>query len=124
LCNKPHQQHSAGSGSLYSKSGPRTRPRTLQVPNIGGNDMKRSLAIALSTAAIGLFVSLTPAAAQVAGNPGDLHTRTLYMKEYGQAPEQAPPGAPAGFLSFLSPGGQDCGVTQDFNGRYTSVCGL
>ena len=35
--------------------------------------MKRSLSIVLPTAAIGVFVSLTPAVAQVAGNPGDIH---------------------------------------------------
>ena len=50
--------------------------------------MKSSLAIAMSTAVVGLFVSLTPAVAQVAGNPGDIHDRTLYMMESGQGPGQ------------------------------------
>ena len=77
--------------------------------------MTRSLPIFLSTAAIGVFVSLTPTIAQVAGNPGDIHTRTLYMMET-QIPEQVAGGPTAvgpGFLvpSFLAPGGApDCGV--------------
>jgi hypothetical protein len=91
--------------------------------------MKRLLPIVLSTAAICAFVSVTPAAAQVAGNPGDLHTRTLYMLESGQSPDQYAAGPNAGgpgFLvpSFLGPTPSGCGVTQDFNGRLTSVCGL
>jgi hypothetical protein len=91
--------------------------------------MKSVMALALSTAAIGLFVSLTPAVAQVAGNPGDSHTRTLYMMESGQVPDQVAGGPMTGgpsFLvpSFLSPGPSGCGVTQDFNGRYTSLCGM
>lgn len=92
--------------------------------------MKSSLGIAMSTAVVGLFVSLTPAVAQVAGNPGDIHDRTLYMMESGQSPGQYAGGPVAvgpGVLvpSFLQPGGAPgCGVTQDFNGRYTSVCGL
>jgi hypothetical protein len=40
--------------------------------------MKRSIAF-LSTAAICAVVSETPAAAQVAGKIGDLHTQTLYI---------------------------------------------
>jgi hypothetical protein len=100
----------------------------LQAPNIGGNDMKRSLAIALSTAAIGLFVSLTPALAQVAGNPGDIHDRTVYMMESGQPAQVAGGptlGGPTFFVpSFLSPTPSGCGLVQDFNGRYTSVCGM
>jgi hypothetical protein len=87
--------------------------------------MKRLITIILSTAAICAAVSVTPAAAQVAGNPGDIHTRTLYMMEYGQSPGQVAVGPTAGFPAFLAPGGApDCGVVQDFNGRYTSVCGL
>ena len=92
--------------------------------------MTRLLSIALSTAAIGFLVSLTPVVAQVAGNPGDIHDRTVYMMESGQSPGQYAGGPTAvgpGVLvpSFLQPGGAPgCGVTQDFNGRYTSVCGL
>jgi len=52
------------------------------------------------------------------------------MMESGQSPGQYAGGPVAvgpGVLvpSFLQPGGAPgCGVTQDFNGRYTSVCGL
>jgi hypothetical protein len=49
--------------------------------SIGGNDMKRLVAF-LSTATICAVVSETPAAAQVAGKIGDLHTQTLYMREH------------------------------------------
>jgi hypothetical protein len=92
--------------------------------------MKRLLSIALPTAVLGVFVSLTPAVAQVAGNPGDLHDRTLYMTQYGQGPDQFAVGGPAAagltsiVPSFLTPSPSGCGVTQDFNGRYTSSCGL
>jgi len=91
--------------------------------------MKRVFAISLSTAAIGLFVSVMPAFAQVAGNPADIHDRTLYMMESGQVPDQLAGGPMAGgpsFLvpSFLAPAPSGCGVTQDFNGRYTSLCGM
>ena len=65
--------------------------------------MKSVMALALSTAAIGLFVSLTPAVAQVAGNPGDSHTRTLYMMESGQVPDQVAGGPMTGGPSFLVP---------------------
>jgi hypothetical protein len=91
--------------------------------------MKRLLAIGLSTAAIGVLLSMTPAVAQVAGNPGDIHTRTLYMMESSQYPDQVAGGTTVGSPSFLVPSfpgaaPSGCGVTQDFNGRYTSVCGL
>jgi hypothetical protein len=91
--------------------------------------MKRLLSIGLSTAAIGFFVSWAPAVAQVAGNPGDIHDRTVYMMESGQLPTQVAGGptigGPSFFVpSFLAPAPSGCGVTQDFNGRYTSLCGL
>ena len=91
--------------------------------------MTRLLSIALSTAAIGFFASLTPVVAQVAGNPGDIHDRTVYMMESGQLPDQVAGGptvaGPSFFVpSFLAPAPLGCGVTQDFNGRYTSLCGL
>jgi hypothetical protein len=88
--------------------------------------MKRSLTIALSAATIGFFVSLAPAVAQVAGNPGDIHDRTVYMLESGRGPDQLAAGPNFGVVpAFLAPGGApDCGLTQDFNGRYTSVCGM
>jgi hypothetical protein len=49
--------------------------------------MKRLIAF-LSTAAICAVVSETPAAAQVAGKIGDLHTQTLYMREHVGNPGQ------------------------------------
>ena len=89
--------------------------------------MKRLLAIGLSTAAIGVLVSVTPALAQVAGNPGDIHTRTVYMMET-QIPDQVAGGptlaGPSFIPPFLGPVPSRCGVTQDFNGRYTSICGM
>jgi hypothetical protein len=36
----------------------------------------------------------------------------------------APVTAPFAMLTGGFPGGGGCGVTQDFNGRYTAVCGL
>ena len=76
--------------------------------------MKRLLSIALPAAAIGVFVSLTPAVAQVAGNPGDIHDRTLCMMQSGQGPDQFAIGGPAGGLSsvvpsFLTPAPRDAG---------------
>ncbi len=44
--------------------------------------MKRPDFRALSGGALLGFLSMTPALAQVAGNPGDLHTQTLYMQQY------------------------------------------
>ena len=44
--------------------------------------MKRPHLRALSAGAILGLLSMTPAFAQVAGNPGDLHTQTLYMQQY------------------------------------------
>jgi hypothetical protein len=51
------------------------------------------------------------------------------MMESGQVPDQLAGGPMAGgpsFLvpSFLAPATSGCGVTQDFNGRYTSLCGM
>jgi hypothetical protein len=62
--------------------------------------MKRLFAF-LSTAAICAAVSATPASAQVAGNPGDLHARTHHMQRhhsnlgqrYGYSPGDAGPSA-------------------------------
>ena len=44
--------------------------------------MKRPSSRALSAGALFGLLSVTPAFAQVAGNPGDLHTQTLYMQQY------------------------------------------
>ena len=78
--------------------------------------------------------------AQVAGNPGDLHTPTVYTTEArSQAYGAATPGfgGPLGPLGILAapitapvaalngaPSGGACGVSQDFNGRLTALCGL
>ncbi len=80
---------------------------------------------------------VTPAFAQVAGNPGDLHTPTVYTSRadaqtYGYAPGYGGLLGPIGILTApvtgqvaTAPGGgAPCGVVQDFNGRYTSLCGL
>ncbi len=79
----------------------------------------------------------TSAFAQVAGNPGDLHTPTPYMNEfrtntYGYTPGSGGPlevfAAPftAAPLAVTNgaPGAGGCGVSQDFNGRFTALCGL
>lgn len=83
--------------------------------------MKRLSPRALSAVAICALLSATPAFAQVAGNPGDQHTQTLYMQHYkglrgytAKAPEPANPG---------------CGVIHDFNTsqshyQYIAVCPL
>jgi hypothetical protein len=81
--------------------------------------MKRPFLPALTAGAILGLLALTPAFAQVAGNPGDLHTHTLYMQKYralhgytARAPDPAKPG---------------CGVIHDFNTsqthyQYIAVC--
>jgi hypothetical protein len=85
------------------------------------------------------FLLATPAFAQVAGNPGDLHTATPYTNEvranaYGVTPGYGGPFGPlnalaapiSGPVSMVSGGvpGGSCGVSQDFNGRLTALCGL
>ena len=78
----------------------------------------------------------TSAFAQVAGNPGDLHTPTPYTTEartntYGYTPGSggplgvitAPFTAPVAIMNG-APGAGGCGVSQDFNGRLTALCGL
>jgi hypothetical protein len=110
--------------------------------------MKHLFTAFLSTAAIAAVLSATPVAAQVAGNPGDQHTPTVYTQNYwaqmqGTAPSYnggyggpfAPFGAVLGSIGAVGAGvvgapvyaaepHARCGVTQDFNGRLTSVCGL
>ena len=58
--------------------------------------MKRPYLRALSAGAVLGLLAMTPAFGQVAGNPGDLHTQTLYMQQYknlsgytARAPEPA-----------------------------------
>jgi hypothetical protein len=85
------------------------------------------------------FVLATPAVAQVAGNPGDLHTPTPYTNEvransYGYTPGYGGAFGPLGVLAAPitapvaamngAPSGGACGVSQDFNGRLTALCGL
>jgi hypothetical protein len=84
--------------------------------------MKRLSPRALSAGAIFALLSVTPAFAQVAGNPGDLHTRTLYMQQYeglrgytAKAPEPA------------KTANGNCSLINTFNTsqthyQYTAVC--
>jgi hypothetical protein len=102
--------------------------------------MKRTLMSILLAGATCAFGLATPAVAQVAGNPGDLHSPTVYTSEsraqaYGYTPGYGGPLGPVGVIAapitgsaaVLTggfPSGGGCGVTQDFNGRYTALCGL
>lgn len=101
--------------------------------------MKYALSGLLLAGSTCAFLLATPAVAQVAGNPGDLHTPTPYTEEvrtqaYGQTPGYGGPLGPLGYLSAPITGpvsmmtggvpGGACGVSQDFNGRYTALCGL
>ena len=81
--------------------------------------MTRLFPTFLSTAAACVVLSVTPAFAQVAGNPGDLHTQTVYIQQYkslhgytARAPE---------------PINTSCGLFHDFNSsashyQYIAVC--
>jgi hypothetical protein len=102
--------------------------------------MKHALAALVLAGAACASILATPAAAQVAGNPGDLHTPTVYTngvhaQTYGYTPGYGGPLGPLGVLAapITAPvaamtgggvSGAPCGVSQDFNGRYTAVCGL
>ena len=102
--------------------------------------MKHALSRLLLAGASCAFVLATPAVAQVAGNPGDLHTPTVYTTESrSQAYATATPGSggPLGPFGILAapitapvavlnggPSAGACGVSQDFNGRLTALCGL
>jgi hypothetical protein len=101
------------------------------------HDMKRALTGLLLAGATCAFVVATPAVAQVAGNPGDQHTPTVYTsgvqaQTYGYNPGYAGPlgilaapiTAPLAAMSGGAPGAGGCGVSQDFNGRYTALCGM
>src|SRR6478672_11394376 len=101
--------------------------------------MKHALTGLLLAGAASAFVFATPAVAQVAGNPGDLHTPTPYTNEvrantYGVTPGYggpfgplnaltAPASGPVSMISGGVPSGGSCGVSQDFNGRLTALCG-
>jgi hypothetical protein len=100
--------------------------------------MKHALAGLLLAGVTCASILATPAVAQVAGNPGDQHTPTVYSSEvgaqtYGYTPGYGGPLGPLGILTApvtapvaaISGGGAGgCGVSQDFNGRYTALCGL
>ena len=85
--------------------------------------MKQALVTLLAASAVSILSATAPAIAQVAGNPGDLHSLTPYIAEqraYAPAyyPGYAGPSAPAyGALPHTG-----CGAWQDFNGRYTAAC--
>ena len=70
--------------------------------------MQHTLTTLLSAGAVAAALSAVPAAAQVAGNPGDLHTPTQYTQRYDYAPHTGPgyPGYgynyPAGEPSLFS----------------------
>ena len=101
--------------------------------------MKHALTGLLLAGATCAFVLATPAVAQVVGNPGDLHTPTPYTNEvransYGYTPGYGGALGPVGVLAAPmtapvaamngGPSGGACGVSQDFNGRLTALCGL
>ena len=97
--------------------------------------MRNAVTGLLLAGATSAFMLATPAFAQVAGNPGDLHTPTLYTNEvrantYGYTPASGGPLGPLGVFTAPvaavngTPGAGGCGVTQDFNGRLTALCGL
>jgi hypothetical protein len=96
--------------------------------------MKHALIGLLLAGSTCAFVLATPAVAQVAGNPGDLHTPTPYTNEvransYGYTPGYGNALGPLGILAapvaaINGPSGGACGVSQDFNGRLTALCGL
>jgi hypothetical protein len=97
--------------------------------------MKNALTALLLAGSACAFVLATPAVAQVAGNPGDLHTPTPYTSEYransyGYTPGSGGALGPLGVLAGQSAApvaianGAGCGVSQDFNGRLTALCGL
>jgi hypothetical protein len=84
--------------------------------------MKRPSLSALSAGAIFGLLSVTPAFAQVAGNPGDLHTQTLYMQQY-----KALHGYTARAADTTKT--TNCDVLHDFNTSqghfgYIAVCPL
>ena len=101
--------------------------------------MRNAITGLLLAGATSAFMIATPAFAQVAGNPGDLHTPTPYTNEarantYSYAPGSGGPLGPLGVMAapFTAPvaamngvpGPGGCGVNQDFNGRLTALCGL
>ncbi len=114
------------------------------------NKFRQVLMALLSSAALCALSSAMPVQAQVAGNPGDLHTPTTYTKGYMTTPPTAggPTGAAsagpfaplaaianslsgagavpstgvAGTVSAGAPAPGGCRSWQDFNGRYMTSC--
>ena len=101
--------------------------------------MKYALTGLLLAGATSAFVFATPALAQVAGNPGDLHTPTPLHRggsseHLRRHPGYGGPLGPLGVMASpitalvaaLNGGftGGACVVSQDFNGRLTALCGL
>jgi hypothetical protein len=85
--------------------------------------MKHPYLRTLSAGAIFGLLSMTPAFAQVAGNPGDLHTQTLYMQQY-KALHGYTAKAPDPTKTTAS-----CDLVHDFNTSqghfgYIAVCPL
>jgi hypothetical protein len=84
--------------------------------------MTRPYLRALSAGAVFGLLSMTPAFAQVAGNPGDLHTQTLYMQQYNSL--RGHTARAAGPVKTTS-----CDLVHDFNTSqshfgYIAVCPL
>ena len=101
--------------------------------------MRNAMTGLLLAGATSAFMLATSAFAQVAGNPGDLHTPTPYTNEvrantYGYTPGSGGPldlwvcsplrSPPPVAVLNGAPGAGGCGVSQDFNGRLTALCGL
>jgi hypothetical protein len=89
--------------------------------------MKRPYLRILSAGAIFSLLFMSPAFAQVAGNPGDLHTQTLYMHQYNalQGYNARAPGP----VKASEGANSNCGVFHDFNTSathfaYIAVCSL
>ena len=95
--------------------------------------MRQTLTV---TALLAMAAFAAPAGAQVAGNPGDLHTATPYMAQQWTGQRAAPAsGHEANVLAPFSAltstlgaktsaasGQHECAASQDFNGRYTATC--
>lgn len=101
--------------------------------------MRNAFTGLLLAGAASAFGLATPAAAQVAGNPGDLHTPTVYTSEVRGETYAYNPGplGPLGYITApitaplsvfngnsVAVNAAPCGVYQDFNGRYTALCRL
>jgi hypothetical protein len=87
--------------------------------------MKQALVALLSASTVCVLFTAAPAAAQVAGNPGDLHTITPYIAEqraYTSGYYPSSVGALGVAPAYAASPHGVCGAWQDFNGRYTAAC--